>query len=179
MADLLEQIAALSQEDRAGYWSSLSSQERQVLDDRLTRALGSKFGAYRYDPIAFVNECLGEPTWSKMAAILDSVLRYKITCVPAGHSVSKSHTAARVASWWVSVHPPGTALVITTATTFQQVKTILWPHIRNTPRYFMLTGFFANAVVVRVRYSRLLERCRSARASCDVAAYSTSFARCR
>jgi hypothetical protein len=28
------------------------------------------------------------------------------------------------------VHPPGTALTITTATTFQQVKTIMWPHIR-------------------------------------------------
>jgi hypothetical protein len=92
--------------------------------------LGSRFGQYRYDPRGFVHEILGEFTWSKMDEILDSVLRYKITCVPAGHSVSKSHTAARVVAWWNSCHPPGTALAITTATTFQQVKTILWPHIR-------------------------------------------------
>lgn len=140
MSDLLEKISALSPEDRAGYWASLSTPERLLLDDMLTKSLGTPFGAWRYEPIRFVNECLGEPTWSKMNAILDSVLRYKITCVPAGHSVSKSHTAARVAAWWVSVHPPGTALVITTATTFQQVKTILWPHIRKMQKRHGLPG---------------------------------------
>lgn len=125
---------------RAEFWSTLSRSEKLTYERILNDALGSKYGEFRYDPVLFVNECLGEPTWSKMDAILDSVLRYKITCVPAGHSVSKSHTAARVVAWWVSVHPPGTALVITTATTFQQVKTILWPHIRRMQSRHELPG---------------------------------------
>lgn len=137
---LLEQIATMDVELRAEFWSTLSKQEKLVYERLLNDGLGSSYGQWRYNPIGFVNECLGEPTWSKMDAILDSVLRYKVTCVPAGHSVSKSHTAARVVAWWVSVHPPGTALVITTATTFQQVVTILWPHIRRMQARHNLPG---------------------------------------
>lgn len=127
---VLEQLAAMPADLREEFWSTLSHSEKLVYEKLLNDKLGSSYGQWRYNPIGFVNECLGEATWSKMDLILDSVLRYKVTCVPAGHSVSKSHTAARVVAWWVSVHPPGTALVITTATTFQQVQTILWPHIR-------------------------------------------------
>jgi hypothetical protein len=140
MSGVLEELAALTERDREEFWSTLSRQERVIWDDLLNKAMGSKYAGWRYDPIGFVNQCLGEPTWSKMEAILDSVLKYKITCVPAGHSVSKSHTAARVVAWWTSVHPPGTALVITTATTFQQVKTILWPHIRRMQARHKLPG---------------------------------------
>ena len=137
---VLEQLAEMDDGDRERFWATLSNQEKQVFNRLLSDRLGSDYGGWRYNPIGFVNECLGEPTWSKMEQILDSVLRYKITAVPAAHSVSKSHTAARVAAWWVSVHPPGTALVITTATTFQQVKTILWPHIRRMQARHELPG---------------------------------------
>lgn len=41
-----------------------------------------------------------------------------------------SHIAARVVGWWGASHPPGTAMVATTATTFRQVRNILWPHVR-------------------------------------------------
>lgn len=140
MSDLLESLTELSPDDLEAFWASLSNQEREIWDGVLNKALGSKFGQWRYEPVLFVNQCLGEPTWSKMRAILESVLHYKITCVPAAHSVSKSHTAARVVAWWISVHPPGTALVITTATTFQQVKTILWPHIRKMQKRHGLPG---------------------------------------
>lgn len=140
MSSVLEEIGALDPEEQADFLASLSNQERRIWDQMLADALGSRFGEYRYDPVGFVHGALGEPTWSKMNAILDSVLRYKITCVPAAHSVSKSHTAARVVAWWVSVHPPGTALVITTASTFQQVKTILWPHIRKMQKRHGLPG---------------------------------------
>jgi hypothetical protein len=130
MSPVLERVASVPEADRREFWASLSRTERASFAHEFDSKLGTKFGGYRYDPVGFVHEVLGETTWSKMDEILESVLRYKITCVPAGHSVSKSHTAARVVSWWTAVHPPGTALTITTATTFQQVKTILWPHIR-------------------------------------------------
>jgi hypothetical protein len=130
MPTTLDVVSEIPAADRMAFMASLSKNERRSIGMELDRGLGSPFGEYRYDPIGFVHNVLNEPTWSKQDAMLDSVLRYKITAVPAGHSVSKSHTAARVVAWWTAVHPPGTALTITTATNFQQVKTILWPHIR-------------------------------------------------
>ncbi|AYD87308.1 terminase [Microbacterium phage ValentiniPuff] len=127
---LLERVSSLSEVQRRMFLDTLSARERQGLALQVDAVMGTPFAGYRYDPIGFIHDVLGETTWSKMDQILDSVLRYKVTCVPAGHSVSKSHTASRVVAWWNSVHPPGTALTITTATTFQQVKTIMWPHIR-------------------------------------------------
>ena len=41
-----------------------------------------------------------------------------------------SHLAARIVAWWIQSHPVGTALAVTTSTTFRQVRNILWPHIR-------------------------------------------------
>jgi hypothetical protein len=126
----LERFGSLSTADRQAFFESMSRTERASLEKQIDAGMGSPFGQYRYDPVGFVHNVLNEPTWSLQREMLESVLRYKITVVPAAHSVSKSHTAARVVAWWTSVHPPGTALTITTATNFQQVKTILWPHIR-------------------------------------------------
>jgi hypothetical protein len=38
-------------------------------------------------------------------------------------------TAARIAAWWLDVHPPGEAFVVSTAPTFSQVRAILWREI--------------------------------------------------
>lgn len=141
MSTTLERLSAVDASTRSEFFSTLGRTEKAQFASLVDTAMGSPYGEFRYDPIGFVNEQLGEPTWSKMQAILDSVLKYKITCVPAGHSVSKSHTAARVVAWWNSVHAPGTALTITTATTFPQVKTILWPHIRKMVTRHELPGW--------------------------------------
>ncbi|MFJ8627496.1 DEAD/DEAH box helicase family protein [Kitasatospora sp. NPDC093550] len=42
----------------------------------------------------------------------------------------KTHIAARAAVWSSVVHPPGTALTVTTATRARQVQRQMWPHIR-------------------------------------------------
>ena len=80
--------------------------------------------------MGFVTEGLRESVWSKQVEILNSVRDNKRTAVPACHSPGKSHIAARAVAWWVSVHPADTVRVVTTATTFRQVRGILWPHIR-------------------------------------------------
>ncbi len=91
---------------------------------------GTKWAAFADWPEGFVEIALGEFLWSKQRDILRSLVDNKRTVVPACHAPGKSHIAARAVAWWGAVHPPGTALVITTAPTFRQVRTILWPHIR-------------------------------------------------
>lgn len=51
----------------------------------------------------------------------------------AGREMIPTHNsmiASVIAAWWVSVHPPGQAIVITTAPTSRQVSAILWEEIR-------------------------------------------------
>ena len=107
-------LAQLTEEERASWVGALTGWER-----------------YANDPVGFVEQGLGEQIWSRQRDVLLSLRDNRRTAVPAGHSVGKSHLAARAVAWWVSVHPPGTARVVTTATTFRQVKNILWPQIRS------------------------------------------------
>lgn len=87
---------------------------------------------YKNDPVAFQIECLDvkpEYVWPKMIEVADSVRDNPKTAVKAGHGVSKSFEAARIALWFLCCHYPAT--VITTAPTHNQVEEILWREIRN------------------------------------------------
>jgi hypothetical protein len=55
-----------------------------------------------------------------------SVVENRYSAFKASHDVSKSHTMSRLALWWIDVHPPGEAFVVTTAPTTPQVEAILW-----------------------------------------------------
>lgn len=87
---------------------------------------------YQVDPIAFQVDCLDvkqEYVWSKMQEVAESVRDNPKTAVKAGHGVSKSYEAARLALWFLCCHYPST--VITTAPTNNQVEEILWREIRD------------------------------------------------
>lgn len=60
--------------------------------------------------------------------------------MPACHGPGKSFIAARIAAWWIDVHPPGTAKVLTSAPTFDQVKSILWGELKRTHSKGKLEG---------------------------------------
>lgn len=119
----------------------------------------SPLGAYAMDPVGFVTGYLGEGVWSKQVEILESLRDNKRTAVPACHAPGKSHIAARAIAWWVAVHPPDTVRVVTTATTFRQVKSILWPHIRrvvnehNLPGEVLMTEWKINGETVADGFS--------------------------
>lgn len=66
--------------------------------------------------------------WSKMTEIGRSVVGNRKTVVKAGHSVSKTYCAARLALWFLFCHYPST--VITTAPSHNQVEGVLWRQIR-------------------------------------------------
>jgi hypothetical protein len=86
---------------------------------------------YIDDPSGWIHDVLGEETWSKQREILESVRDNRHTAVQSCHSTGKSYTSSRAACWWLDVHKPGEAFVVTTAPTQPQVNAILWREIRN------------------------------------------------
>jgi len=81
---------------------------------------------YRRDPTLWAWERLGIRLWSKQREIIESVRDNKQTAVHSCHQVGKSFSAAVTIAWFIDVHPPGSARVVSTAPTFPQVKAILW-----------------------------------------------------
>ena len=85
---------------------------------------------YQPDPERYLVEALdvrADYIWPKMRDVMHSVRDNERTAVKAGHSVSKSYTAARLALWFLVCHPPAT--VVTTAPTEKQVMDVLWREI--------------------------------------------------
>lgn len=87
-------------------------------------------GRWRTDAAGWVRERLGRFVWSKQRDILASLVEHRRTAVRSSHGIGKSWTAAQAAIWWVDVHPPGTAMVVSTAPTYDQVHAVLWEEIR-------------------------------------------------
>lgn len=84
---------------------------------------------WQEEPDIWVNERLGDFTWSKQREILRSVQRNRHTLVQSCHAVGKSWLSARAAAWWLDVWPPGSAFVVTSAPSGPQIKAILWREI--------------------------------------------------
>lgn len=131
-------LSSLPDDVRVGILERLTLEERDLLNRQIDAE--GPWARYRDDPVRFVTVALGEDVWSKQIEILESLRDHKRTAVPACHAPGKSHIAARAIAWWVAVHPPGTVRVVTTATTFRQVKGILWPHIRAVVHRHSLPG---------------------------------------
>ena len=127
---LIDRVLNATPEERTMIYSMLTPEEKHALAVMLDAELENPWAKYEQDPVAFVEEGLGETLWSKQKEILRSVMVNKRTVIPACHAPGKSHLAARAVAWWISVHAPGTAIAITTATTHRQVRNIMWPHIR-------------------------------------------------
>ncbi len=86
---------------------------------------------WQRDPILFMTEVLDSDArfvWPKMEEVCNSVRDKNKTCVYAGHGVSKSYSASRLAIWFLVVFGPK-ATVITTAPSNDQVENILWREI--------------------------------------------------
>lgn len=72
--------------------------------------------------------------------IAESVRDNRYTAVKSAHEIGKSLVAADLTAWWIDVHPPGEAFVITTAPTANQVSAILWREIGKTHKLAGLPG---------------------------------------
>ena len=95
---------------------------------------------YVRDPVGWVTSILGEFWWSGQHRMAQSVVENRYSAFKASHDVSKSHTMSRLALWWIDVHPPGEAFVVTTAPTTPQVEAILWRYVGNAHKKGGLPG---------------------------------------
>lgn len=136
----IARLTELPGPQRARVLAALTREEREALVLQLAAAEAAPYRRYEDDPVGFVTDVLHETLWSKQCAILESVRDNKRTAVPACHAPGKSHIAARAIAWWGSIHPPGTARIVTTASTFRQVRGVLWPHIRRVVNRHGLPG---------------------------------------
>lgn len=84
---------------------------------------------YINDPAGWAEHKLDKWMWSKQRAVAQSVVDNKLTAVQSAHSTGKSQLAAFLVAWWIDVHPPRQAFVITTAPTGAQIAAVLWRYI--------------------------------------------------
>lgn len=108
--------------------------------DRLAHRLYPAPNPWRDDPAGWVPARTGEHLWTKQVEIFESVRDHRLTAVKACHGPGKSWSAARLAAWWIDVHPPGTAFVVSTAPTAEQVGAVLWREIGKAHRAGDLPG---------------------------------------
>lgn len=99
------------------------------------------------DPSGWIRSRLKEHVWSKQEEICESVVENRYTAVKACHGPGKSWVASRIVSWWLSVHPEGSAFAVTTAPTGPQVEAILWREIARAHRKGGLAGYTTSGSV--------------------------------
>jgi hypothetical protein len=95
---------------------------------------------YLHDPQAWASDKLGAFLWSKQRDIFASVVANRRTAVRSCHGAGKSWSAGALAAWWIDTHPPGEAIVVSTAPTYKQVHAVLWEEIRKQHRTGGLPG---------------------------------------
>lgn len=95
---------------------------------------------YADDPIGFCRDVLGVEVWSVrdyetdnpeaggQVEIMESVRDNPRTAVAACYASGKTFTAACLSIWWLMTRRP--AMLMTTAPTHRQVKSLLWREIR-------------------------------------------------
>src|SRR5687768_6941435 len=74
------------------------------------------------NPDLWAEERMGLHLWSKQREVMRSVGQNRKTAAVSCHDVGKSFSAALVCCWWLDVHTPGSAFVVTSAPTAPQVK---------------------------------------------------------
>lgn len=105
----------------------------QGTTDAVLRNLFPEPHKHLADPAGWV-DANGGFLWSKQIEIAESVRDNRYTAVPSCHDAGKSRGAAEIGAWWLDVHEPGEAFVVTTAPTDRQVKAILWRELSRVRR---------------------------------------------
>lgn len=96
-----------------------------------SRQLGTPYGIWVDDAQGFVEDILGEPTYSIPSRMFTELSRPKARLVvPSCFASGKSWSAARSVLWWSMVHPVGTAKTVLLAPLWRQVTHQLWPELR-------------------------------------------------
>ena len=108
--------------------STASSVSPAIAVAREMSQLRKATGARSTDPVEYAWQVFGMRLWPRQAEITRAVSRHKRVAVRSGHKVSKSHTCALLAIWWVDTHARGR--VVITAPGNTQIRTIVWRELR-------------------------------------------------
>jgi hypothetical protein len=108
---------------------------------RLADRLDPTPSPYLRDPVKWNWDKTGRHMTRDQARIAQSVVENRYTAVKSCHDVGKSYTAGSIGPWWIDIHEPGEAFVITTAPTSEQVGAILWREINRTHVLAQLDGY--------------------------------------
>lgn len=100
---------------------------------------------YAGKPVEWTKDKMDEWVTRDQQAIMRSVVDHRYTAAQSCHDVGKSYTASRITGWWLDIHPPGEAFVVTTAPTAAQVNAILWREIGKAHRKGNLMGYVTGA----------------------------------
>jgi hypothetical protein len=83
---------------------------------------------WRADPVKWATEH-GIELWSGQVRILRAVADEDRVAIRSSHDTGKSFAMAVLVGWWLDIHSPGTARVVTSAPTGDQVRGVLWVEI--------------------------------------------------
>lgn len=108
--------------------------ELAELEQELTRR------RWAADPAAWAEERLGDRLWSGQRRLMRAVQKHRKVAAATCHGIGKSFSAGDIAAWWIDIHKPGEAFVITTAPTQPQVRIILWKEIGRAHQRGQLLG---------------------------------------
>jgi hypothetical protein len=107
-------------------------QLRVEIGDALTKRERARsfedFAKYRDDPVGFLRDVLKCDPWWRQEEIAELVTTEPLVVVASCNSCGKDWLAARLALWWVYARR---GLVLLTAPTERQLKTILMGHVRS------------------------------------------------
>jgi len=95
---------------------------------------------WQREPLTWAGEVVKVSLWSGQRSIFAAVKAHPRVAVPSCHGAGKTFTAAVLAAWWLSVHEPGTAFVVSTAPTFAQVRAVLWREVNRLHKKANLPG---------------------------------------
>jgi hypothetical protein len=136
---MLGDLLRLSPATRREVLGDLSDTDMAALLRAAELELGSPYAIWQGDPLGFA-AIIGEALWSMQRRILESLVDNRATAVPSCFASSKTRSAALAAAYWVAVHPPGTATVVTIAPRWRQVARQIWPEIRGVHTRGQLPG---------------------------------------
>lgn len=118
--------------DPRGLLAQIQGKAAEVADDP------TRFAVYRDDPVGFARDILGIPEldidarvvglWPRQVECLRAVVEHHSVAIRSGHGVGKTFLMAVLCLWWLYGRQ---GVVITTASSWDQVESVLWQEIHH------------------------------------------------
>lgn len=103
-------------------------EEALARQQKITGGIPLHFLRYQSDPYGFGTDILGEKFTPSIVRVMRSVYQNPITIARSANAVGKTHSAARIATWWYKVFP-GAQVYTAAAPPEDNLRLLLWGEI--------------------------------------------------